>query len=206
MPVTTFANVFATWTVGGFQVAAQLPYRFQNLGSTRHSQYTVVQEGTCSGSPTSVYIITNLSACYSSGLQSSTLASNFASQAALNGTGLSSHWGYVKPVSATSCANATTGKPGNANSQNTFVEVSSVTGSCNTSLGNSNVAAYNHVCGQRIQIQGYPANSHTQKSVQDECPACGNDAPHFDNYSTSSGTNCSKSLTDLGRFVTLVLQ
>ncbi|HZT70901.1 MAG TPA: Ig-like domain-containing protein [Terriglobia bacterium] len=207
MPATTFANVFATWTIGGFQVAAQRPYRFQNLGSTHHSQYTVIQESTCSGSQTPVYIITNLGACYSSGLQSSTLASDFASQTALNGTGLSRSWGYLKAVAASSCRNATSGKPPDATNQNTFVEVSSVTGACNSSLGNSNVAAFNHACGQQIQIQGYPtANSNTQKSVQDECPACGNDPPHFDNFTTTPGANCSKTVPDLGYFVTLVLQ
>ena len=77
MPITTFAKVYASWTVAGFQVVATRPAGLQNLG-----------------------------ACYSTGLQSATVVRGFASQARLNGTGQSVNFGYVKPVVATRCANA----------------------------------------------------------------------------------------------------
>ena len=194
-----YSEVAAAWEPPGAQgiVGNVLEYSFYNYGDAHQSQYTLINEGTCSGGSSTAYIITNLSACYSSGLLATTLNSLFESQTVLNGTGQSNSYGLVKPVAITLCSGATAGKPAGANSNNTFVEVPSVTGACLQPLSTSTVAQYHHSCGLQIFLEGYGSPG-TEKTVEDECNKCGNDPPHFDNWNPSGGSSCGLTMNDLG--------
>lgn len=210
MGVGQYNTIYATWTGCGNTITKSYTYRFYNYGNTHHSQYTLISEGTCSSTQAKAYIITNLAACFTSGLQTTTMSSQFMSQAALNGSGSSSHWGLLKALAATSCANKLQGEPADANPQNTFVEVPSITGSCNQSLSDSTVAAAtsNYTCGQNIFISGYGSPG-TVKAIEDKCARCANDPPHFDNWTNSGGASCGLSVGDLpptGYFVTEQVQ
>ncbi len=210
-PTGQYSTIYAAWSVAGIQVITSYNFRFYNYGNTHQTQYTLINEGTCATTQGKAYIITNLAACFSSGLQTSSLSAQFMGQTALNGSGDSRSWGLVKGLAATSCKGATTGKPGDANYGNTFVQVSSITGSCNQPLSGSTVAQFNRQCGLNIFIEGYGSPG-TQKSVQDECPRCQNDPPHFDNWTTAGGPACGTTVTDLqpgsppGYFVTEQVQ
>ncbi len=196
-PAGQYTTIYAAWSVSNVQVVTSYNFSFYNYGNTHHSQYTLINEATCPGGSSTPYIITNLSACFSSGLITTNLNSQFQSQTALNGTGQSNQYNLLKALNASSCSNATQGKPSGANGGNSFVEVSSVTAACGNFLTTSTVAQYGHSCGLQIFISGY-GNPGTLKTVQDECPACGNDPPHFDNWNPSGGPSCGLTLPDLG--------
>jgi hypothetical protein len=203
-----YSTIYASWSACNVQNIRSYNYRFCNYGNTHHSQYTLINESTCSGAQSRAYIITNLSSCFSTGLQTTTLESDFEAQVTLNGTGRRSDGTYLKGLNATSCRNATAGKPSDAGSGNTFVVVSSVMGSCHSPLDSSTVAQNSHQCGLQIYISGYGSPG-TVKTVQDECPRCGNDPPHFDNWTDAGGTSCGLSVSDLapsGHFVTAQVQ
>jgi len=140
----------------------------------------------------------------SSGLVTTTLSTQFMSQTALNGSGNSSNYGLVKGLAATSCRGATNGRPADASNQNTFVQVSNITGACGQPLTAGTVAQYSHSCGLQIFISGYGSPG-TVKVVEDECPRCGSGPPHFDNWLPGGGGSCGLGITDLqptGYFVT----
>ncbi len=196
-PVGQYGTIYASWNVSVVTAVASYNYDFYNYGNTHQSQYTLINEGTCSGGSSTAYIITNQSACFASGLLTTTLNGTFESMTALNGTGQSNSYGLLKALAASSCAYATTGKPAGANNSNTFMEVSSVTGACNTALSTSTVAQFNHWCGVQIFLEGYGSPG-TEKTVADECNRCGSDPPHFDNWTPNGGSNCSKDVSDLG--------
>ncbi len=207
-PTGQYATIYAEWSACSAAIVTTYNYHFYNYGQTHQSQYTLISQSTCSGAQTKAYIITNLAACFSSGLQTTTLASDFEAQVALNGTGKRGDGTYLKALAATSCLNATNGKPADASRANTFVVVSQVTGACNQTLSSSTVAQYGHQCGLRIFISGY-GNPGTVKTVQDECPACRFDPPHFDNWTNAGGPSCGFTVPDLpptGMFVTEQVQ
>jgi hypothetical protein len=162
-------------------------------------------ESACSAAQTTAFVITNFSTCYSSVVKT-TLKSDFESQTSINGTGQSLSWGLLKAVNASSCKGASGAPPGatSGNSGNTFVQIQPpITGACNVALSGSMVAAYNHNCNLEIMIHGYPSNPGTEKVVEDECPACGLDPPHFDNFLPGAQPACSHKVGDLGYFYTL---
>src|SRR5579883_981901 len=207
-PVGQYTTLYAAWSACSLNIVTTYNYHFYNYGNTHHSQYTLINESTCAAAQANAYIITDLGACFSSGLQSTTLSSQFMQQTIENGTGLSNNWGYLKPLAITSCAGATDGKPDDANNENTFVQVPTVTGACNQALSGTTVAQYKHQCGMTIFIEGYGSPG-TIKTVQDECPACANEPPHFDNWTNSGGPSCGANVTDLpppGYFVTEQVQ
>lgn len=181
-PAGNYATIYASWATPNLDVITTYNYTMDSLGKTHHSQYNTPYESQCSGSQVTAYIITNLSQCYGS-VKTTTLKSDFSSQVTTNGTGASLRWNIVKAINATSCIGAG-GAPSGANSSNTFVQVSSITGACNLTPTTSTVAAYHHACSQQIFIAHY-GQPGTIKTVVDECPRCSTDPPHYDNYSTS---------------------
>ena len=191
-----YSQISAAWEPSGTQtiVGGNYQYLFYNYGNTLHSQYTLINESTCSGGSSTAYIITNLSQCYLSGVITTTLNSAFQSQTYTNGTGQSNSYGLLKTIVATSCKGATAGEPAGANANNTFVEVSAVTGVCNQPLSSSTVAQYNHSCGIQVFMEGYGSPG-TLKTVEDECPSCG--SSQFDDW-TPTGGNFSASATRWG--------
>ncbi|MDQ2840529.1 MAG: hypothetical protein M3Y72_05715 [Acidobacteriota bacterium] len=204
-PTGQYSKIYASWSVAGAQIITSSNFSFYNYGNTRHSQYTLINEGSCSGGTSQAYVITNQAACFSSGLLNTNLNTLFESQTALNGSGRSRSYGLLKARAASSCKSATAGKPNGATNQNTFVEVSTITGACNVSLSTSTVAQYQRSCGKSIFLLGF-GNPGTVKTVQDECRACGNDAPHFDDWNPGGGHSCGFTLGDLGHFVTEQVQ
>ena len=119
-----YSQISAAWEPSGTQtiVGGNYQYLFYNYGNTLHSQYTLINESTCSGGSSTAYIITNLSQCYLSGVITTTLNSAFQSQTYTNGTGQSNSYGLLKTIVATSCKGATAGEPAGANANNTFVK------------------------------------------------------------------------------------
>jgi hypothetical protein len=181
----------------------QAPYTV--YGSTRHSVYNVPSESQCSGDPSPVFIVQGTT-CANAVYLNGTLDSDFASQTAINGTGISVNYGVVKALAAT-FANSCTNRPQGSDTSNTFVEVTAVTGACGTTLGNSSVATFplfNHYrsgdprsqkdpkCGNSILAVNSDNTNKFVKTVADLCPACGQanqnngaDA-HIDNFTTDA--------------------
>ena len=212
-PTAQYNTLYAAWNACTTNIITSNNHSFYNWGNTLHTQYAVIWESTCTAATSTAYIITNLGSCFSNGLVTTTLSTQFESQASLNGIGQSLHYGLLKALAATSCSRATAGKPAGANNGNTFVEVTSFTGSCNTTLSSSTVAQYSPQgtsvnCGQQEFIYHYPSSPGTLKTVQDRCPACSNSpgSAHFDDFNPSQGApNCGigGGMPSLGNHVTL---
>jgi len=214
-PLGQYSKIYAEWTACGSEggsVVTSYNFMFYNFGSTRHTQYGPISQPTCGGGTAIAYIITNLSACFTGPVITTTLPVSFMQQTSLNGTGISSSYGYLKSLSATSCAYATRGKPPGAqggNSGNTFVQYPP-TGACGSLTDNYSIAPplpqfqqppYFR-CGDQIFIAG-DGNPGTLKIVGDWCPACSADFPHFDNWTTdTAAANCGKSVGSLPSYVT----
>ena len=204
MPKRDYTQVKATWTVSGKVATDTFAYHFKHLGTNLHTQYNTPNESACALGSMDVYIITNLSQCFNSYI-SDTLKPTFASQVALNGTGRSENHGILKALAASSCKDATQNRPADATNSNTFVKVSSVTGSCNTSLSSTTVASCRssangratYACSDKFYLKNYPSGSGTDKTDRDPCPECcqytDRNASYdnqFDNYNPTN-TECS---------------
>ena len=197
-----YTKVKATWEVDSRPVDDELAYHIIVLGQWRQSQYNVPTESGCTGSATDVFMLPNIGRCFT-GITgtNATLRSDFAGQTALNGTGTSDAYGTIKALAASSCFKVppSTWPPG-ADTDNTFVEVGSVTGKCLSVLDSSSLAACagdsRLPCGARIFI-------HTVgiKTVQDACPACCGGG-QLDNFTTVAYCRTGI-IPDLGTFMTI---
>jgi uncharacterized protein YjdB len=203
-----YTYVKATWYVAGYGTAtATSTDLFEVLGIYRHSQYNVPYESACTGSAATAWVISGNCA-----FTQTTLRSDFMTQLYINGTGISLSHGILKYT--TQCSNY----PSGANSQNSFVQVSQVTGSCNSILvGGSTVAAYPNppisyptwVCGDLLEYVTSSDTNQAQKAVQDYCPACNSGfngtSGHIDDFSSS--TACSgHAVGDYGNYLTIRLR
>ena len=178
LPKGKYTGVRATWTVGSATPNNTKAYSFQVLGDYTHSQYNTPTESGCSGSSESAYVIQT--PCT---FVDTTFKSDFRSQVALNGTGISIHHGTIGREFH--CVKAEHNPPEGANGY-TFRTGHTVAGSCG-SVSNSTVAiprGHQHLsCDDSIYIVGVGV-----KTVTDLCPRCGSE--QIDNYTTRSA--CSK--------------
>ena len=197
----------ATWNASGYgTTTATSNVNFNVLGTYRHSQYNTPAESNCVASKTIAFIVTG-----NCNFSQTTLKSDFQSQTNLNGTGMTdSQNAGVLLHTGTGCSNF----PPGANSSNSFTQVSSVTGSCGTTLAGDSVAVFpnpnppgpNTACGDTHQLVTTSDTNLTQKSSQDYCPSCNTDfrgtAGHIDDYSTAN--NCF--IGDYGNYLIIRLR
>ena len=202
-----YSSVKVDWKVASQDVSGSTGIKWKVLGLIRHSQYNTPAENSCSGSPNNAWII-NLSSC---SFKPISLRSDFISQVYINGTGVSGSYGILKytPGTKNQCA-----YPAGANDSNTFLQVSSITGSCNTMLDTSSVATNpNPVtdvttfgCHDNLSLVTSANQLQSPlKFPEDFCFACNSGFNgtngHIDNY--SSNPSCSgHSVGDYGNFWT----
>lgn len=174
------------------------------LGPTRFSQYNTPHESHCTGAPTVVWKVDSVDSC---NFEQVPLKSDFLAQTLLNGTGRSESFGLVKPGVATSVKKRCKGKfPDGANESNSYVQVSSVTGSCNKILQANKTIAMNPYnptfkCGNRFLLVSTSGDVNKgTRTNQDSCPGCTDD--HIDNY-TDVEHCTSHDVGDLGVFWTV---
>lgn len=153
------------------------------------------------------------------------LNSLFVAQVDTNGTGLSEKFGLLQPYGITNAASlcAKGDRPPNANSSNTFVQVTHVTGSCHKTLvPEYSVATYpsptNHTskltCNNSLNLDQANNTTAYTRIVADLCPGCdadfGNTHGHIDSYtgnpSCDARPKSNGTITDLGKFYTSTLK
>jgi hypothetical protein len=208
LPSGQYTYVQASWNIPGSGTATSTANdSFDVLGLYRHSQYNTPYESTCTGTAGTAWVITG-----SCNFTQTTLKSDFMSQLFINGSGVSLSNGSLHYY--TQCSNY----PAGANSQNSFLQVSQITGSCNTvPQGGITVAVFPNPpvsyptweCGDLLQYVTSSDTNQVQKSVQDYCPGCNTGfngtAGHIDDYSSS--TACSgHNVGDYGNFLTIRLR
>jgi hypothetical protein len=204
MPADTYSSVKAIWNYNPIPATAtfNLTRNWLVLGTIRHSQYNTPYESACSGSPQTAWVFNG-----SCTFTQVSLKSDFVSQTYINGTGASQSQGTLKY--STSCSNY----PSGANSQNSFLTVSSITGACNTTMaGGVSVATYPspnvgnpYGCGDNILLVTSSNANEAVKDAADYCPACSGGFNgtngHIDDYSSSQA--CSGgAVGDLGNYWT----
>jgi len=202
-----YTSVSASWTAGaGANASASVS--FNVLGITRFSSYNVVYESTCpSGTAQTAYIITGSSGCSS---YTTTLNPTFMSQVVENGTGVSVSNGTLQTynVNTKRC-----GVPSGASSSDTFYQVTSITGSCNTALSggtslatnpNPNSSNTKWDCGDQVLLVNSSDQTNSTKTVQDYCPACSTPG-HIDAFSSSQACTVG-SIPDYGNFYAIRLR
>lgn len=206
MPVDTYTSITATWNVGPtLSSTFTLPNQWRVLGLVRHSQYNTPAESQCQGPSAQAWVFN--SSCQFTQTQ---LNKKFMDQVALNGTGLSQSYGLLKfsnPNKGGMCASS---YPPGATSQNTFLQVSSVTGACNLTLtGGFSVATFpspnekkDFTCRDAILLTTKSNTNQAVNEADDYCPSCLGDLQgaqaHIDDYSSSRACR----LGDLGKFWT----
>ena len=203
-PADTYSSVKAIWNYDPIPATAtfNLTRAWLVLGLIRHSQYNTPYESACSGSPQAAWFF-NTSCAFSQ----TSLKSDFVSQTYINGTGVSQSHGILKY--STSCTNY----PPGANSQNSFLTVSNITGACNSTMtGGVSVATYPspkvgnpYGCGDNALLVTSSNTNEAVKDVVDYCPACSGGFNgtngHIDDYSSSQA--CSgNGVGDLGNYWT----
>lgn len=205
LPIGSYTSVTATW----LGASGSRSVSFHALGVYRHSQYNTPSESACIGNQITAWVIGP-----SCTFTQTTLRSDFASQVFTNGTGTSNAHGILKYT--TSCSNY----PAGANSQNSSLQVPSVTGSCNVGLvGGQHVATFPNpnlatsfptwTCGDDLLYVTTGGANQASKRVYDYCPACatgfGGTSGHIDDY--SSATACSsQAVGDYGNYMTIRLR
>lgn len=114
-------------------------------------------------------------------------------------------------MAATSLSKSCKGEfPAGSVSSSTFVQVQSVTGSCNSTLvPDASVAmdpAATYPCGTGFQLSTLADQLYGNRTKQDLCPACAGDfgqmEGHIDSY-TSSDACSGRAVGDLGNFWTI---
>jgi hypothetical protein len=148
------------------------------------------------------------------------MRSDFVSQTILNGTGSSSNFGYIKPYNTTYLGLRQCELPSGAipNGSNTFVQVNSVTGSCNSTLYSGSSLATSPSptsrstfnCADQVLLMSTGGQAQSIRSVQDSCAACSgqfNGANgHIDAFNTTSQSCNPHSFPDLGNYFAIRLR
>ena len=179
------------------------------LGLTRFTQYNTPHESGCSGGTQPMNIFNRSSCTYVSGQ----LNSDFVYQTVLNGTGMSNAYGLLKPLGITNARRLCgKGLPPGASSENTFVQVSTVTGSCNTQIAaDHSVATFPNpngangtlylVCDDSLNLDESDNTTDYTRGVADKCPACAG-GHHIDSYTDNTACEAHGAIGDLGNFYT----
>jgi hypothetical protein len=231
MAADTYKSVDGTWatnfeSVGVPRYTLSTPWIY--FGYVRYTQYNVPYESSCSGATANAWIVTK-----SCTFTKTSLNSAFVSQAWINGTGVSVSKGILKNAAAVNLGDQTgpcvgkypTGAIGHGSTGgNAFEVVSSITGSCNTTLVNNQSAAVpasgNPLksvalsgvvalsCGNQLNLDTGNNTSEYTRTAADLCAACSNSSTfingtvgHVDSY--SSNQTCQSGpgkLSDLGDF------
>jgi hypothetical protein len=144
----------------------------------------------------------------------------FVAHTKTNGTGKSVTYGLLKPFGITDASQMCAAKdlPTGASSDNTFVRVTSVTGSCNTPItANHSVATYPNPnpkkdptatlkCSDSLNLDNSDntVNVNMPRVVADLCPSCS--ATHIDSYTDNQSCDVhpggDNTVVDLGNFYT----
>lgn len=190
IPADVYTSVKASWMLSSGPISGSFAVKWKVLGLIRHSQYNTPNEGMCVGATSNAWIIV-LNGCLFTPIQ---LRSDFANQVYINGTGTSAAHGILKYTPG--IKNNCTYPPG-SNDSNTFLQVGSITGSCNTVLDTSSVATNpnpvtditTYGCGDNLELITSSNTQQALKFPQDYCPACNSGFNstngHIDNYSSS---------------------
>jgi hypothetical protein len=210
IPKGEYGTLKLTWnTSTPATFATSSPPRPWNvLGTIRYSQYNVPVESACSAATTNAYIVDSLSACT---FTQTTLRSAFFSQVKVNGTGESLNHGIIKAGAATRLGTACAGQfPVGAMVSNSFLQVASVTGSCNVNLTpDLSVATHRSLslaCSSNLQLVRSDNANQGPRTRHDTCPACnsgfnGTDG-HIDSFTASQSCSANQ-VGDLGNFWTV---
>lgn len=190
MPADTYSSVKAIWNYNPIPATTtfNLTRPWLVLGVIRHSQYNTPYESACTGPPQTAWVFTS-----NCSFTQVALKSDFVSQTYLNGSGASQGYGDLQFNNGSLCS----GKyPNGANTQNSFLQVSSITGACGTPVvGGDSVATYPspnvgnpYGCGDNIQLVTSSNANQALKHVADYCPACSSGFSgtngHMDDYSS----------------------
>lgn len=213
IPVGVYDTLKVKWNASTPQVFGKLtpPRPWNVLGSVRYSQYNVPVESACTGGSVSVWVVDSLTACNFTQVN---LNSNFASQVNVNGTGQSSAHGTLKAGAATSLRRSCRGHfPDGATLNTSYLQVSSVTGSCNTTLvADSSVATHptqRLACGANLKLVRPDNSNRADRTRADTCPACntgfGGGDGHIDSF-TASQACTAHDVGDLGQFWTVQIR
>lgn len=195
MPEGVFTSVDMVFTPdgGGDPVNDSLPARFQNLGMTRHSIYNVPDESdpTCQqGGKVNINVSNGPDSHDNCTSVTDEIFVKFKRSMDRNGTGKSIDNGLIGREYL--CATMPEPK---------YRRKTAVTGSCNTPLDTSSVAADiaggQLACGDAICID--PGGRKLRKVVRDKCPQC-QDGHHIDNFTGPGG--CGPA-ADFGNFITI---
>jgi hypothetical protein len=205
IPADTYSYIQAVWKAPTADNGA-LKIRWNVLGIIRHSQYNTPYESSCTSSVSPAWII-NKSTCMFTPIS---IKSDFTSQVYINGTGVSTSYGILKytPGIKNECS-----YPSGSDDSNTFLQVSSITGSCNKVLDDTSVATNPNPttdvtkfgCGDNLSLITSANSQQAMKYPEDLCPACNKGFNgtngHIDDYSISQA--CSGHLVgDYGFFWT----
>ena len=207
IPADLYTSIKATWNAST-AVYGSLGIKWRVLGIIRHSQYNTPYESYCTGSSSPAWII-NTNTCSITPI-SSGLRSDFETQVWENGTGVSLSSGLLKytPGDKNQCT-----YPPGSDDTNTFLQVTSVTGTCGKVLDDTSVATWpspatdttTFGCGDNLSLITSSNTQQAMKYPEDYCPDCfkdffGTDG-HIDNYSTSQA--CSgRAVGDYGNYWT----
>ena len=218
VPPDTYSTADGTWNAnlsdgsGAQSVnvpSVTLAKEWIYLGLTRFSQYNAPYESQCSGGSQPMYVFDRSSCTYASGQ----LNAKFISKTQLNGTGMSINYGLLKPIRITNAGKLCKGKlPPGASSLNTFVQVSTVTGSCNTAIAaNHSVATFPNpngkeetpllLCKDSLNLDQADNTTAYTRVVADKCPAC-IDGNHIDSFTDNQACDAHGAIGDLGNFYT----
>jgi hypothetical protein len=207
IPKDTYATITAQWNWNANNPATTtytLSPSWVVYGLVRHTQYNTPVESACTGGTETAYVVD--SDCV---FTATTLNTNFAKQVYVNGTGQSSSHGILKYI-GTACGAAST-FPAGATKRNSFLQVSSVTGSCGTTLQPGvSEATYpnpklNRECADNRLLVTSANSNQAIKSADDYCPDCRKDFNgadgHIDNYVSDQACSAN-AVGDLGNFWT----
>jgi hypothetical protein len=208
MPPDTYTTLTAQWNLSPTPISTSftLTRQWSVLGLIRHSQYNTPTESACTGSPQTAWVFTT-----SCNFTQVALKTDFVSQTYRNGSGKSLSYGDLQYNSGKTCS----GKyPSGANTQNSFLEVANIAGSCGTPVvGGTSVATYPNpavaggpfVCQDNVLLVTSANANQAIKQVADYCPACSGQFNgtngHIDDY-TSSSSCSAHSVGDYGNFWT----
>ena len=207
MPADTYSSVKAIWNYDTIPATSvlSLSRKWIVVGTIRHSQYNTIYESTCSAATQTAYLYSSgscLANCSPSSCtwQAQTLRSGFVSQTELNGSGRSINYGWLKYDDGR-CKSS---YPSGANTSNSLLQVSSITGQCGTTLVGGDSVATNpgpyysnpYACGDNLELVNGSNQNAYLKHVEDQCAntAQGCADGHMDDYSAAQ--QCS-GVTDL---------
>jgi hypothetical protein len=173
------------------------------LGVVRYSQYNTPAESGCTGGSSEIFVvkISEKAGKTSCTFTVATMIESFLTQTDTNGTGSSIGYGLVKPGGITRMNSCPKPWPAGATTDNSYVQVSSVTGKCNTPLiAGTSVATLPLDCGEALLLVDSTNVNYGNKAGADRCPLCSKS--HIDSYSSTQSCGGHDNV-DLGNFWTL---